>query len=43
VRRARDVAVSVVGDDPALEHHPVLADEIRTMVDEDEAAFLFKS
>jgi ATP-dependent DNA helicase RecG len=43
VRRARDVAVSVVEDDPGLERHPVLADEIRTMVDEEEAAFLFKS
>ncbi|HSH62192.1 MAG TPA: ATP-dependent DNA helicase RecG [Acidimicrobiales bacterium] len=43
VRRARDVAVSVVGDDPGLERHAVLADEIRTMVDEEEAAFLFKS
>ncbi len=43
VRQARDVAVGVVGDDPALEQHPVLADEIRTMVDEEEAAFLFKS
>ena len=43
VRQAQDVAVSVVGDDPALEQHPVLADEIRTMVDEEEAEFLFKS
>ncbi len=43
VRRARDVAVRVVDDDPGLHRHPVLADEIRIMVDEEEAAFLFKS
>ncbi|MDQ3574273.1 MAG: ATP-dependent DNA helicase RecG [Actinomycetota bacterium] len=43
VGRARQVAVSVVGDDPTLERHHVLADEVRAMVDDEEAAFLFKS
>ena len=43
VRRARQVAVSVVDDDPALGRNPLLADEVRAMVDEEEAEFLFKS
>ena len=43
VRRAREVAFAVVDDDPFLERHPALADEIRAVVDPDEAAFLFKS
>nr|MDQ3575769.1 DNA helicase RecG [Actinomycetota bacterium] len=43
VQQARQVALSVVGDDPTLERHHVLADEVRAMVDDEEAAFLFKS
>jgi ATP-dependent DNA helicase RecG len=43
VRQARGVAVSVVDDDPTLARNPLLADEVRVMVDEEEAAFLFKS
>ncbi len=43
VRRARDVATSIVDSDPTLARHPVLVDEVRTMVDEEEAQFLFKS
>ena len=40
---AREVAESVVGEDPTLVGHPLLTDELRIHVDEDEAAFLFKS
>ena len=43
VGQARRVAVGVVDEDPALEGHPPLADEVRALVDEEEAAFLFKS
>jgi ATP-dependent DNA helicase RecG len=40
---AREVAESVVGEDSTLVGHPLLTDELRIHVDEDEAAFLFKS
>jgi len=40
---ARKVAGAVTADDPLLVDHPLLEDEIRLFVDEDEAAFLFKS
>ena len=43
VREARRVAFAVVDDDPHLAAHEVLADELRLLVDEDEAEFLFKS
>jgi len=43
VRRAREVAFAVVDEDPFLEAHPTLVDEIRAVVDPDDAAFLFKS
>ncbi|MDP8993214.1 MAG: ATP-dependent DNA helicase RecG [Actinomycetota bacterium] len=43
VGRAREVATSVVDESPALRGNPVLADEVRAMVDDEEAAFLFKS
>jgi len=29
--------------DPALADHPLLSDELRIFIDDDEAAFLFKS
>jgi ATP-dependent DNA helicase RecG len=40
---ARAHAVSVVRDDPMLDAHPLLGQELRLFVDEDEAEFLFKS
>lgn len=43
VSTAKDVAESLLADDPSLEHLPVLADEIRLFVGEDEAAYLLKS
>ncbi|MDQ3757476.1 MAG: DNA helicase RecG, partial [Actinomycetota bacterium] len=43
VRQAREVAFAVVDDDPALDAHPALADEIRAVIDPDEEAFLFQS
>jgi ATP-dependent DNA helicase RecG len=43
VAKAREVAFSVVDDDPLLRDHPDLAAEIRALVDEEEAEFLFKS
>jgi ATP-dependent DNA helicase RecG len=43
VVRAREMAVSVVGDDPLLADHPLLEEELRIFIDDDEAEFLFKS
>ena len=43
VREARRVAFAVVDADPLLESNEVLADEVRLLVDEEEADFLFKS
>ena len=43
VVRAREMAVSVVGDDPLLVDHPQLEEELRIFIDDDEAEFLFKS
>jgi ATP-dependent DNA helicase RecG len=43
VRRARDVAFAVVDADPTLGEHADLEDEIRFLVDDEEAEFLFKS
>ncbi len=40
---ARALADDVVGDDPELAHHRVLAEELRLFVDEDDAEFLGKS
>jgi hypothetical protein len=37
------MAFDLVDADPALNGHPVLADEVRLRIDEDEAEFLFKS
>jgi ATP-dependent DNA helicase RecG len=43
VARAREVAFDVTDEDPMLDRHPDLAAEIRAMVDDEEAEFLFKS
>jgi ATP-dependent DNA helicase RecG len=43
VVKAREVAEQMVGADPALSDHPLLTDELRIFIDDDEAAFLFKS
>ena len=40
---ARVLAEELVGEDPSLARHPLLVDELRLFVDDDEAAFLFKS
>jgi len=40
---ARRVAEAIVKDDPHLEAHPSLADEIRLFMSEDEGEYLFKS
>ena len=40
---ARALAVELVGADPDLEDHRLLEEELRLFVDDDEAAFLFKS
>jgi hypothetical protein len=37
------MAVAVVGDDPLLADHPLLEEELRIFIDDDEAEFLFKS
>jgi len=43
VARAREVAFAIVDGDPQLHDHQLLAEEIRLLIDDDEAAFLFKS
>ena len=43
VAQARDVAFSIVDADPHLADHPLLADEVRALVEPEEADFLFKS
>jgi ATP-dependent DNA helicase RecG len=43
VAKAREVAFDIVDADPTLERHDVLRDEVRLLVDEEEADFLFKS
>jgi ATP-dependent DNA helicase RecG len=40
---ARSLADDLVGEDPVLLDHPLLVDELRLFVDDDEAEFLFKS
>ncbi len=40
---ARTLADDLVGEDPNLLDHPLLVDELRLFVDDDEAEFLFKS
>jgi ATP-dependent DNA helicase RecG len=43
VATAREMAFRIVDEDPLLDAHPVLADEVRFLVDTEEAEFLFKS
>ena len=43
VTRAREVAFTIVDGDPQLRDHELLAEEIRLLIDDDEAEFLFKS
>jgi ATP-dependent DNA helicase RecG len=43
VKKAREMAFDLVDADPALVGQPVLADEVRLRIDEEEAEFLFKS
>ncbi|MBV9412209.1 MAG: ATP-dependent DNA helicase RecG [Acidimicrobiia bacterium] len=43
VGRAREVAFDIVDNDPTLRTHEVLAEEVRLLIDDDEAEFLFKS
>ena len=43
VRTARDVAFTMVEEDPLLERNELLADEVRQLVEPEEAEFLFKS
>jgi ATP-dependent DNA helicase RecG len=43
VAQARQMAFDIVDADPMLGAHDLLADEVRLMIDEDEAEFLFKS
>jgi ATP-dependent DNA helicase RecG len=43
VETARTVATDIVDADPTLEANPEMADELRILIDEDEAEFLFKS
>ncbi len=43
VAAARRVAEDLLAEDPTLQNLPVLADEVRLFVGEDEAAFLLKS
>jgi ATP-dependent DNA helicase RecG len=40
---AREAAFEIVDDDPLLEHHPVLLDELRLLFSTEDEAFLFKS
>jgi ATP-dependent DNA helicase RecG len=43
VESARRLAEEVVGDDPLLDGHSLLVEELRIFVDDEEAEFLFKS
>ena len=40
---ARRVADTLVDEDPQLDAHPGLADEVRLLLSEDEGEYLFKS
>jgi ATP-dependent DNA helicase RecG len=40
---ARRLAEALTGEDPTLATNPLLAEELRTTLDEEDAAFLFKS
>jgi len=43
LEEARRVAEVLVGEDPVLESHPDLADEVKLLLSEDEGEYLFKS
>ncbi len=43
LQAAKAVAEDVTEDDPLLDDHPLLADEVKLFLDPDEEAFLFKS
>ena len=43
VSRARQVAFDIVDNDPTLRDHDALAEEVRLLIDDEEAEFLFKS
>ncbi|MBV8985976.1 MAG: ATP-dependent DNA helicase RecG [Acidimicrobiia bacterium] len=43
VSKAREVAFDIVDQDPTLRSHDALAEEVKLLIDEDEAEFLFKS
>jgi len=43
VARAREVAFAIVDADPTLAGHEILRDELRLLVEPEEAEFLFKS
>ena len=43
VEQAREVAFALVGDGTGLNDHPVLSAEVRDLLDDEEAEFLFKS
>ena len=43
VSTAREIAFDIVDPDPTLRTHGVLAEEVRLLIDDDEAEFLFKS
>ncbi len=43
VSQAREMAFDIVDADPTLGQHGLLADEVRLMIDDEEAEFLFKS
>ena len=43
VLKAREAAFEIVDPDPRLDAHQLLADEVRLLIDDDEADFLFKS
>ncbi len=43
VVRAREMAVALVAEDPGLTDHPLLVEELRIFIDDEEAEFLFKS
>ncbi len=43
VGRAREVAFAIVDSDPSLSAHDVLREEVRLLIDQEEAEFLFKS
>ena len=43
VRAARQVAEAIVDEDPTLEAHPLLGDEVHLFVAEEEQEFLLKN